>query len=756
MKKKTGSKSKETRPEKLRPGWLSFDLCVELVLLAAIFLITVIFDRRLGIVFSGTKVAWMRVFVVVAAGLWSCKVIIGGHRFFRTPLDWPVLTFLLTTTVATLTSVHVFTSFAGFYGRFEGLSTWYVYGLLFFITTNYVSSFDQVKRIILMIVSAATLQSLYGVIQRQEWDPYMWGGVPTAERVIGTIGQPNFFAAYVLMAFFAGLVLFLEKRPAPPEIDWGRQLAPLAYFLLSQAGFVFMIYFLDAGDIILWYSGFALITAGALLFAYSYQKLPPLVFDLLIGSCLVMIYVSLLYTQSRGGYMGFFTGATLFALAVGRRWIIDNWKKLSLLALAIVIVSAFTMINSEYSPFARFSAEISAGGTAAAKIEEQTAGGDSTSLALKGAAGSRGETWKSGFRILADNPVFGIGPEVLKMIFPRYETDLFRFKETFHVKQDRNHNEALDVPVTKGLISFFVYLWLLGTVFLTGFRKLKTAGPEQKLLLGGLLAAVLAYLVQNQFSFGVVAITSIFWILWGLVMVAGSKEESRPQPINLSPGELPWLPLAGVLSAAVFLVWLSFISFFSDLHYKTGKTYLEMRRFPEAIAEFQKALNVLPLEGTTVSHLAIANLNLGNNDEAIKYLNYGTLIDPYNADNFYMLARVNLLASDRGNRAALADSAKYNEIALKIDPYYAEAYETRAMIAERLGKPDEALAMYEKAFAVNYNLASVVSRLVELGPALGRGAEVRELLADMNRRFPDNIDVFKALERLPAGRQGWK
>ena len=61
---------------------------------------------------------------------------------------------------------------------------------------------------------------------------------------------------------------------------------------------------------------------------------------------------------------------------------------------------------------------------------------------------------------------------------------------------------------------------------------------------------------------------------------------------------------------------------------------------------------------------------------------------------------------------------------------------------------DEALAMYEKAFAVNYNLVSVIDKLVELGPRLGRAPEVRGILADMNQRFPDNIDIFKALERL--------
>jgi O-antigen ligase/Flp pilus assembly protein TadD len=725
-------------------GAFSFNSLIEIIFLVIVFLITIIFDRRLGIVFSGTKIAWLRAFVVIVLGVWASKLVITGeHRFIRTALDWPVLSFLLTTTAATLTSVHVYTSFTGFYGRFEGLSTWYIYGLLFFIATNYIHSFDQLKRIIVLVVSAAAMMSIYGIIQRQEWDPYMWGGVPTIERVIGTIGQPNFFAAYILMAFFLGLVLLLEDKNAGGQIDWLAQLPPLGYFIFSQAAFVVMIYTLDAGDIVIWYLGFGLITAGALFFAFSYQKLHPLLLNLLLGIGLLLIYVSLLYTQSRGGYMGFFSGAALFALVAGRQWVFRRWKEIAILAASIFVISAVTMANPEYSPFQRFTAEVST--KSAAKSETET-----SQLELKGAAGSRGETWKSGFKVLADNPIFGIGPEDLKMVFPRYETELFRFKETFHVKQDRNHNETLDVPVTKGLISFFLYLWILFTVFRTGFSKLKTASPGQRLMMAGLLSAILAYLVQNQFSFGVVAITSLFWIMWAMVMSLSRINETEPAVKGraISLNDIPWLPIAGVAIAAACLIYLSFLSFFSDIYFKSGKTNLEMRRLPQAAAELTKAKGVLPLEGTTVSHLAITYLNMGNTVEAARYLIYGTRIDPYNADNYYMLARLQLSLSDQGAKAALSEAIRYNEIALKIDPYYAEAYETKAQIAERLGQPDSALAMYEKAFIVNPTLPAPMTKMVELAGKLGRLPQARKLIEDAAGKFPDNLELFKALERL--------
>jgi len=726
-------------------GLLTYDLVIEIMLLVVIFLIPIIFDRRLVTVFDGTKVAWLRAFIAVILGVWAVKLIVTKeHRFIRTALDWPVLAFLLTTTVATLTSVHVYTSFAGFYSRFEGLSTWYLFGLSFFVMTNYIYSFDQLKRIIVVVVSSATIMSVYSVIQRQEWDPYIWTGGVTWQRVIGTIGQPNFLAAYILMAFFLGLVLFLEEKKAAPAIDWFEQLTPLGYFLFSQVGFVFMIYFLDAGDVFLWYAGFAIITAGTLLFAFNYQKLHPLILDLLFGSCLILIYICLLYTQSRGGYMGFFTGAVLFVLVVGRQWIFKNWQELTLLGLLIVVISAFTMLRPEYSPFDRFTGEIST------KTEIKSAGEEAVQLELKGAAGSRGETWKSGFRIVADNPVFGIGPEVLKMVFPRYETELFRFKlkETFHAKQDRNHNETLDVPVTKGLISFFLYLGILFTVFRTGLVKLKTATEPQRLMIAGLLAASLAYLVQNQFSFGVVAITSLFWVMWAMVMILGRGEEAGPPAAKISLNDIPWLPVAAVFMAVIFLIWISFLSFFSDVYFKSGKTNLDAGRLPQAAEDLMRSLKVFPLEGTTVSCLAVTYLYLGNTVEAARYLTYGTLVDPYNADNFYRLSWLHLSLYDRGKKEALQESLKNAEIALKIDPYYAEAYETRGFLLERQGKPAAALVQYEKAFSVNPTLPGPIMKVEELNRRLGRLDNARRIFGEMNRRFPDNIEVFKALERV--------
>ncbi|MCX5725566.1 MAG: O-antigen ligase family protein, partial [Candidatus Saganbacteria bacterium] len=360
-------------------------------------------------------------------------------------------------------------------------------------------------------------------------DPYAWGGVVTWQRVIATIGQPNFLAAYVDMAFFLGLAFLLlpkeEKGFSLPAI------APFACFALCPVIFLIMIYTFEPAlqnifpaeqvDNVfgwLWYAGWAAMTACALFFAYTFRRLPPLILDCLIIVSLTLMWIAVLFTQSRGGLIGLFAAGSLFLILVNREALLSNWKKLLALSIAVVFITGLIVTGSpELSPFKRFSEEVKG-----KPVEVGEAKGGEGVPAGYSAAASRLETWKSATRIVADHPFFGIGPEVMKMVFPRYETELFRFKEAFHVKQDRCHNEIFDVAVTKGIISLFVYVWLLGSVFFIGFKKLRKEDIFGNLVVSGLLSAMVGYLVQNQFSFGVVAITSLFWIMIGIL----ANEES--------------------------------------------------------------------------------------------------------------------------------------------------------------------------------------------------------------------------------------
>jgi len=665
-----------------------FDIAIEMLLIAVVFLAPVIFDRRIGIVFSLTKVTTIRIIVIAILTVWAIKLMLKQeHKFVRTPLDYPVLSYMLACTIATLTSVQVLTSFMGFYGRYEGLSTLYCYGLLFFITTNFIKTKEQIKRIMYTVMVACVCMSIYGVMQRMRLDPYAWGGVTTWANVIGTIGQPNFFAAYVDMGLIIGLSLLLNMK----KFEKGSILDPNYVYDLVQRG-------------------------GILI-------------------CLFLFFTAILFTQSRGGSLGLIGGVSFFFILADRKLTLNKWRELAILLLLIAGLSIIQSLNPETSIFHKAGGEIER----TVEMSERE-----TPIVGYNATLSRLETWKSAYRIIADRPFFGIGQEVLKMVFPRYETNKFRFYEGFHVKQDRCHNEVCDMAVTRGVITLFIYVWMLGTFFYMGIRLIRSDyDPELKLFTAAFLGVSAAYFVQNQFSFGVVAITSLVWVMMG--MTASIYVKTQPgQAKSVDISNMPWLVFAIALIFAVYLGYLSTIQFRADMHYKNGKSLADMRQMEYAVKEYETSLKISPYEGGTWTHFGIATLNLAqisqNNqliNKAIDVFGIANKVDPYNADNFYITGRAYYIIS-------FYDSSVINKIieseqnAIKIDPLYAEAYQIIGSMYERQGKNKEAAEMYEKTVEINPMLGDAISALSNIYFKLGEPEKVIEIFKGFLAKYPNN------------------
>lgn len=675
-----------------------FDSAIEMLFIALVFLAPVIFDRRVGIVFSLTKVTTIRIIIIAILSVWAIKIMLKQpHKFIRTPLDYGVLSYLLVCTVAAITSVHPLTSIMGFYGRYEGLSTLYVYGLLFFITTNFINSKDKIMRVMYTVIIAGACMAVYSIIQRMGMDPYAWGGVVTWQRVIGTIGQPNFLAAYVDMAFIIGLALLLNMK----DIRWnGKFDWSFAYDIAARAA-------------------------------------------LILG--LFLLYIAVLYTQSRGGFLGLFGGVFLFFTYAKRDMTINKWKELLILFFLVMIITFITSLNPSTSPFGRVSSEA----TKTVEMSENENPAISYNATL-----SRFETWKSAYRMIADRPFFGIGQEVMKMVFPRYETDKFRFYEGFHVKQDRCHNEVCDMAVTRGVIALFIYVWIIGMFFYLGHRTIKGGyDPELKLFTAGFMGGSAAYLIQNQFSFGVVAITTLFWIMMGMTTSINVNEGQPENAKKADISDMPWILLVILLSVAFYLSYLSTIQFRADMHYKTATFLSDYRKFDSAVIEYEKSLKISPYEGGTWTRYGIAMLNSAQQMQDIKYIDRSLdifkdaeKVDPYSADNFYIAGRA-YFALSYSDSSLLDKAIECEENAIKIDPRYAEAYQLIGSVDEKRGKNGDAAQMYEKAVEINPQLPEAISALSNVYLKMGESNKVIDIFNGFLEKYPNN-PVFQ--ENLAA------
>lgn len=726
-------------PEKLQKY---LDLAIEVSFYALILFAPLFFDRRIGIVFSLSKATWIRALTLIVLGLIATKLLSSkGNKFIRTPLDMPVLTYITAVAASTLVSINVWISFIGSYGRYEGFITILNYVVLFFVTANYIDTLEKKRRIMMLALISSLVMGLYGILQRAGADPYMWGGVVTNERVIATIGQPNFLAAYLAMAFLMGIYLLftlnrnypvyaVKKEPAGANsaaskkqsklskktasrkehsrfyFEWDEilfQSKIFAAFASIPAIFIFALYHVDGNAYFMnWLVAFLILAAIAVYFAFHFEYLDFRLANLAVVSALVINLGGLLSTQSRGGLVGLACGLVVFALLCGRQTLYEHRVKIIISGAFGLIITVLSFATIGANQIARFVGEVQISSKeGGAKVEAQAA------------AGSRIETWTSSFHVIADNALFGIGPEVVKMRFPQYETPKFRFKEAFHVKQDRAHNETLDMAVTRGLIGLAVYVWLLFSVFRLGLKNLKD-DPSRNVLTAGLLGALTSYLIQNQFSFGVVAITSLFWIIMAMVPKEQEMSGAKPAAAKVEIIIAVWAVIAALLFVSSF-------PYIGDKHFKTAQNYAAGGQFDRSFEDFERSLKYMTFDGGYYTHYGMTILNsragqapdAGLLRKAVDIFSRGQKVDPYNADNFYMSGRAHIILNDMGQGDYVKTAKELSERAVIIDPYYAEAYQNLSYLAEKRGDLKGAIGFYEKAFEakpVNTDIAVSIYR----------------------------------------------
>ncbi len=70
-------------------------------------------------------------------------------------------------------------------------------------------------------------------------------------------------------------------------------------------------------------------------------------------------------------------------------------------------------------------------------------------------------------------PLIGYGPEAMYVAYNRFYPPDLAHNEARNASPDRSHNETLDALVTTGLIGFVAYMFLFGSIFYYGLKRLR-------------------------------------------------------------------------------------------------------------------------------------------------------------------------------------------------------------------------------------------------------------------------------------------
>jgi len=173
----------------------------------------------------------------------------------------------------------------------------------------------------------------------------------------------------------------------------------------------------------------------------------------------------------------------------------------------------------------------------------------------------------------------------------------------------------------------------------------------------------------------------------------------------------------------------------AEAHYNLGTALLQKERVDEAIAHYQEALQINPNYAKVYYNLGNALLQKGRVDEAIVYYQKSLQITPDYAKAHINLG--NLLLQKRSVDEAIAHYQK----ALQITPNSAEAHNNLGSALLQKGSVDEAIVHYQKAVQIAPDSAEAH---INLGNALLTMGNVAEAIPHFEKALkitPNSAEV---------------
>jgi putative inorganic carbon (HCO3(-)) transporter len=211
----------------------------------------------------------------------------------------------------------------------------------------------------------------------------------------------------------------------------------------------------------------------------------------LAGAALAMATLPLIFTQSRGGWVAFVTGAAIMVIVGGRR-----------LARRTLTLAAVTLLVLVL-PFGSF-------------VQQRLSGDDNGSSAarmpLNHLAGA----------MIESHPVAGVGANNFATAMTPYARRAFGGEFLYTV-----HNKYLLVWAETGIVGLIAFLWFLTATLREGARcwQLRDAAMSPQAL--GCTAAVAGMMVQLNFDpFRTGAEHDLIWLFAGLVVAMGRAAQA--------------------------------------------------------------------------------------------------------------------------------------------------------------------------------------------------------------------------------------
>ncbi|GHH97199.1 hypothetical protein AM1BK_07420 [Neobacillus kokaensis] len=209
--------------------------------------------------------------------------------------------------------------------------------------------------------------------------------------------------------------------------------------------------------------------------------------------------------------MGIFCGAVLLTVFVvyTRNHL---WKRWAVLAASLLVIALIINFSEKGHYLDRASSILS----------------ESYSVVTNQGTGYEGSSrlfiWVKSLPLIKDYFWFGSGPDTFEFIFPATPEERQTYLGNANIIVDKVHNEYLQIAITLGAPTLFIYLLFLFLIVKKAIQAVKKATGREQIVLFGLISTVIGYLIQAFFNISTVPVAPIFWSILGVTL---AKAESH-------------------------------------------------------------------------------------------------------------------------------------------------------------------------------------------------------------------------------------
>jgi O-antigen ligase len=218
------------------------------------------------------------------------------------------------------------------------------------------------------------------------------------------------------------------------------------------------------------------------------------------------VLVALVLTLSRNAWVGACAG-------IGTLFLLRDLRSVFRMAALLPVVMGLLIAFAPASISDRFSSMLSL---------KDMYGDSATSTSTVQSNRDRLAMIKSGFKIIRDYPLTGVGPDMVIQVYPGYLEPTAVSQRNSHL-----HNVPLQIAAERGLPALVIWCWFVATL-LADFIRLRRTSPLPSLAAGG-IACVVAMLAAGMFeyNFG----DSEFLMLFLVIVTLPYAAERVPAPV---------------------------------------------------------------------------------------------------------------------------------------------------------------------------------------------------------------------------------